>query len=107
KLLTRISETTQVYFCRVLGADGRPPELAMTICTQHRSKGREWDHVIIDDTLPSPCRRSLDMGGDAADDEHRVAYVAATRCKESLTVLSRTSASRAVYRYDYPLVGAA
>lgn len=107
KLLTRIPEVTRAYLCRVLDEEGRPPEVAMTICTQHASKGREWDHVIIDDSLPSPARRSLDMGGEAADDEHRVAYVAATRCKESLTVLSRVSSSRAVFRYEYPLVGAA
>ncbi len=67
----------------------RSDDATLTLATAHGTKGLEWDHVIVlADGFPG--RRSV---GDAAEperaleEERRLAYVAWTRARRSLTLL--------------------
>jgi superfamily I DNA/RNA helicase len=57
--------------------------------------------------LPRPSVESLRGGGVDADDEHRIAYVAITRAKQELYILSKPSRAKGsgpvVGRYPYPV----
>jgi len=69
----------------------KPPRIAVS--TIHTVKGGEADHVIIISDVSWKTFAEID-----SDDEHRVAYVAATRARKSLQiVLPQTKAA-----YDYP-----
>lgn len=87
------------YYSRVLGPGGAvPPTLTLTTC--HASKGREWSHVFLSSALTLFQRAEVDNGSGAGDDEHRVAYVAATRCKSTLTIIEPEGRQPT---YDYPI----
>lgn len=52
----------------------------------HQAKGMEADTIVIDSSM---ARKSFEsLYNDGADDEHRVWYVAATRARERLIILS-------------------
>ena len=69
----------------------KPPRIS--ISTIHTVKGGEADHVVIISDVSWKTFAEID-----SDDEHRVAYVAATRARKSLQiVLPQTKAA-----YDYP-----
>lgn len=58
------------------------------ISTIHASKGGEEDHVLLLTDMSSRCVQNMERDEDS---EHRVFYVGATRCRESLNiVLPRT-----------------
>jgi superfamily I DNA/RNA helicase len=63
----------------------------MTLATAHGTKGLEFDHVIVLlDADRFPSRRALDEAADpvrALEEERRLAYVAWTRARRSLTLL--------------------
>lgn len=71
------------------------------LATIHGAKGREWDHVILygADAGQLPHRRTLADATDdkefaeALEDERRLAYVAITRAKERLTVITTNKPS--------------
>ena len=70
-------------------ADLRRDDAALTLATAHGTKGLEWDHVLVlADGFPG--RRAV---GDATEperaleEERRLAYVAWTRARRSLTLL--------------------
>ncbi len=69
----------------------RRDDAGLTLATAHATKGLEFDHVIVlhdDDRFPS--RRALDEAADPAralEEERRLAYVAWTRARRSLTLL--------------------
>ena len=50
----------------------------ITLCTAHKSKGREWKTVKLGQDFPLPNRMS--------DDDRRLIYVAATRAQEELDI---------------------
>lgn len=56
-------------------------EADVVVSTAHKSKGREWDVVQINDDFHPPRD-----GGDLPDSELRLAYVAITRAKRHLDV---------------------
>lgn len=91
------------YLGRVLGRDGTVPDKALVITTQHRSKGREWDHVIVDASLSPLPAASLYGGAQDSDDEHRVAYVAVTRARHALHVLVPRLDNVKATHYPYPI----
>jgi superfamily I DNA/RNA helicase len=91
-----------VLRARVMGARERRRELAtqeprLILATVHGTKGLEFDHVAVigmdDGTFPS--RRSIEESPDplrALEEERRLAYVAWTRAKKSLTLVYDPSA---------------
>lgn len=67
------------------------PALALTLCTIHKSKGLEWDHVVVlgcaDTYFPSPLRDASPTNAQRVaheSEERRLFYVAATRAKRRL-----------------------
>jgi superfamily I DNA/RNA helicase len=67
----------------------RREDAALTLATAHGTKGLEWDHVIVlADGFPG--RRSITDAAEperALEEERRLAYVAWTRARRSLTLL--------------------
>jgi superfamily I DNA/RNA helicase len=67
----------------------RRDDAALTLATAHGTKGLEWDHVVVlADGFPG--RRSISDAAEperALEEERRLAYVAWTRARRSLTLL--------------------
>jgi len=82
-LMTRITETRRLL--ESLRRDDAP----LTLATAHGTKGLEWDHVLVlADGFPG--RRSVSDAAEperALEEERRLAYVAWTRARRSLTLL--------------------
>lgn len=60
----------------------------LTLCTYHRSKGREWDRVILlkhSEYCPSKAAKALWQ----IEQEHNLAYVAFTRAKNTLVLFEQ------------------
>ena len=67
----------------------RRDDAALTLATAHGTKGLEWDHVLVL-TDGFPGRRSVSDATEperALEEERRLAYVAWTRARRSLTLL--------------------
>ena len=91
-----------VYLARVLDANGRPPEHAVVITTIHAAKGREWDRVVLDDTLSPMVAKAMRYGSrQEIDTEHRIAYVGCTRSRDGLLILSAPQCRPNADRYYY------
>jgi DNA helicase-2/ATP-dependent DNA helicase PcrA len=70
----------------------RRPDAQLTLATAHATKGLEWDHVAVLGMTEGrfPSARSLADAGDPAralEEERRLAYVAWTRARRSLTLV--------------------
>ena len=70
----------------------RRDDAALTLATAHSTKGLEFDHVAVVDMDAGrfPSQRSLDDAEDPAralEEERRLAYVAWTRARRSLTLV--------------------
>jgi len=67
----------------------RRDDAPLTLATAHGTKGLEWDHVVVlADGFPG--RRSISDAAEperALEEERRLAYVAWTRARRSLTLL--------------------
>ena len=81
-------------------ADERPTPAErerVTLCTVHGAKGLEWQVVLVcgleEGTFPS---QHAVLGGDALEEERRLAYVAVTRAERTLVL------SHAQRRYGRP-----
>jgi DNA helicase-2/ATP-dependent DNA helicase PcrA len=73
-------------------AELRRPDAGLTIATAHGTKGLEWDHVAVLGMTAGrfPSARSLREAADPAralEEERRLAYVAWTRARRSLTLV--------------------
>ena len=68
---------------------------AVTLCTFHRSKGREWDHVFI---LPSKPWRAAQPWQRLQ--ERNLEYVAYTRAKHTLAILPEPEKATALAEED-------
>ncbi len=73
-------------------ADLRRDDAALTLATAHATKGLEFDHVVIlgMEAARFPSARAVDNAADPArayEEERRLAYVAWTRARRSLTLL--------------------
>lgn len=70
-------------------AELRRDDAPLTLATAHGTKGLEWDHVVVlADGFPG--RRSISDAAEperALEEERRLAYVAWTRARRSLTLL--------------------
>ena len=67
----------------------RRDDAALSLATAHGTKGLEWDHVLVL-TDGFPGRRSVTDAVEperALEEERRLAYVAWTRARRSLTLL--------------------
>jgi UvrD-like helicase C-terminal domain len=67
----------------------RRDDAALSLATAHGTKGLEWDHVLVL-TDGFPGRRSVTDAAEpdrALEEERRLAYVAWTRARRSLTLL--------------------
>jgi superfamily I DNA/RNA helicase len=70
----------------------RRDDAPLTLATVHGTKGLEWDHVAVIglETGRFPSTRSVDEATDpgrALEEERRLAYVAWTRARKSLTLV--------------------
>jgi superfamily I DNA/RNA helicase len=70
----------------------RTPDAPLTLATAHGTKGLEWDHVAVIGLTEGrfPSARSLAESADPAralEEERRLAYVAWTRARRSLTLV--------------------
>jgi hypothetical protein len=87
------SEFSDVVRARRLNlADLRRDDAALTLATAHSTKGLEFDHVAVVDMDAGrfPSQRTLDDADDpdrALEEERRLAYVAWTRARRSLTLI--------------------
>ena len=68
------------------------PDASLTLATAHATKGLEWDHVAVLGMTEGrfPSARSLADAADPAralEEERRLAYVAWTRARRSLTLV--------------------
>ncbi|HVL53839.1 MAG TPA: 3'-5' exonuclease, partial [Vitreimonas sp.] len=73
-------------------AELRRADASLTLATAHGTKGLEWDHVAVIgmEVGRFPSRRSVDEAAEPAralEEERRLAYVAWTRARRSLTLL--------------------
>ena len=71
-----------------LGRAALSAEPQITVGTAHSLKGAEADTVVFWDQLSRAQEVALCEGGDDADDVYRMRYVAATRARENLYVIS-------------------
>ncbi|HYO43263.1 MAG TPA: 3'-5' exonuclease, partial [Candidatus Limnocylindrales bacterium] len=74
---------------RRLLAELRREDAALSLATAHGTKGLEWEHVLVL-TDGFPGRRSVSDAAEperALEEERRLAYVAWTRARRSLTLL--------------------
>ena len=74
---------------RVQLAELRRDDAALSLATAHGTKGLEWDHVLVL-TDGFPGRRSVSDAAEperALEEERRLAYVAWTRARRTLTLL--------------------
>jgi len=73
-----------VEFITGLFGDTTGPQQVLTLCTVHKSKGREWDHVVLwgrNAYMPSRyARKDWQL-----QQEYNLCYVAVTRAKVTLT----------------------
>jgi superfamily I DNA/RNA helicase len=72
--------------------DLRVDDAPLTLATVHGTKGLEWDHVAVlgMEAGRFPSRRAVDESSEpqrAMEEERRLAYVAWTRARRSLTLL--------------------
>jgi superfamily I DNA/RNA helicase len=70
----------------------RRDDAPLTLATAHGTKGLEWDHVAVVGMEAGrfPSRRSVESATEparAVEEERRLAYVAWTRARRSLTLL--------------------
>ena len=70
----------------------RRDDAALTLATAHATKGLEFDHVVVVgmEAARFPSARAVDSATDpsrAYEEERRLAYVAWTRARWSLTLL--------------------
>jgi len=85
---------------RRLLAELRRDDAPLTLATAHGTKGLEWDHVVVL-TDGFPGRRSVADATEperALEEERRLAYVAWTRARRSLTLLYDPNASSSFLR---------
>ena len=73
-------------------ADLRRDDAALTLATAHATKGLEFDHVVVVgmEVGRFPSARAVSQAEDpvrAYEEERRLAYVAWTRARRSLTLL--------------------
>lgn len=73
-------------------AELRRDDATLTLATAHGTKGLEWDHVAVIglEVGRFPSRRAVESADDplrALEEERRLAYVAWTRARRSLTLL--------------------
>ncbi len=83
---------TALAAARARLADLRRDDAVLTLATAHSTKGLEFDHVIVlgMETARFPSARSVETATDPAralEEERRLAYVAWTRARRSLTLL--------------------
>jgi superfamily I DNA/RNA helicase len=82
----------QIAAARASLAELRTPDAPLTLATAHGTKGLEWDHVAVIGMTEGrfPSARSLAEAADpvrALEEERRLAYVAWTRARRSLTLV--------------------
>lgn len=71
----------------VLKSHRNPPNPDVILTTAHKSKGMEWDDVMIADDFPSIYNKKGELVG-LGEEERNLLYVAATRAKKTLFVNS-------------------
>ena len=96
-LMLKLSADDRAYLQRLRTEYGEVPQPTIRLSTIHSVKGREAEQVIINTEIP----RVVDehMSGDGAEAERRVAYVALTRAKQSVSLLPPLSSRGRAFPY--------
>jgi superfamily I DNA/RNA helicase len=105
----KMVESGAVYrILQVLRTHKNVPDPDMTLTTAHKSKGREWDYVILAEDFPSPFDKDGKWVG-LPDGERNLLYVAATRVKVMLgynsTVKDLIKRASATTQYEHEITG--
>lgn len=99
RALTKMDSEMAGYYAAVLDEHGEVNQPKITLTTAHSSKGREWDAVYLHSATSQWHQRTIEQGGPEADDEHRLAYVAATRTRDTLTIIEPADERSGRYPY--------
>ncbi|HYD35946.1 MAG TPA: ATP-dependent helicase [Vitreimonas sp.] len=96
--LTKMDVKLREYFIAALRRGESLTKVPrIRISTIHGAKGAEADNVVVMSDISNRCYQALQLN---PDDEHRVAYVAASRARENLyVIMPRTSNF-----YDYSML---
>lgn len=79
--LVKLVESGDVHdFLDSLDSIGKKEDADIILTTAHKSKGREWDHVVLADDFPPPNEETQLL----PDQERNLLYVAATRAIKTL-----------------------
>jgi superfamily I DNA/RNA helicase len=94
---------TAIHDARRRRAELRRDDAQLILATAHGTKGLEFEHVVVIgmDEHVFPSRRTLDEAADrgrALEEERRLAYVAWTRAKRTLTLVYDPTAPSAFMR---------
>lgn len=92
----------------VLSKHKNYPNPDVTLTTAHKSKGREWDIVVLAEDFPSPYNNKGEWVG-LHDMERNLLYVALTRAKKHLvyneTVSQMLARCGAATQYEHEITG--
>jgi superfamily I DNA/RNA helicase len=87
KIMTAMKRDKMIYFRRFLENEYRfSAEPRIKLSTIHQSKGGECENVIITTDVSYTTWKNI-----SSDDEHRVWYVAISRCKQNLIIIQEQS----------------
>lgn len=91
KIAKIINEGKAPGFIDTLGQVKKREDAQVTLTTCHKSKGREWDNVILAEDFK-------DVSGDTKQEEINLLYVACTRAQQVLEINSALLTAIKVYR---------
>jgi DNA helicase II / ATP-dependent DNA helicase PcrA len=97
-VLSKLPPDERDYLDKVFHSDATLAGPQVVITTEHRSKGREADNVVLVSDIGPRCARGRDASVSGFEGENCVAYVAATRAKSNLVVVR--PASRHFYDFS-------
>ena len=96
-LMLKLSADDREYLQRLRTEHGEIPKPTIRLSTIHSVKGREAEQVVINTEIPKVVDAHMANGG--GESERRVAYVALTRAKQSVSLLPPLSSRGRAFPY--------
>lgn len=88
--LKEYSGSLRERLTRLQNSGSQRNKTGVFLATHHASKGLEWKHVLLidfyDGSVPSAESAKSDSPVEALEEERRIAYVAMTRARDTLTI---------------------
>lgn len=84
RLIDIVERGDALHYIDVLYKHYNIPNPDITLTTAHRSKGREWEQVVLADDFPSCYTKKTKEWVGLDDQERNLLYVAVTRAKKAL-----------------------